>query len=103
MVADYSKKTQTDNSHLANATSAKFIHLDGGDLTPKDLPSSHRMLRVVVIAKGIAFTVRNGPRVIGNFATTTPEGTYEFGVYCENALRIDGISGSGSTLVVFDK
>lgn len=102
-MADFSKKTQTENSHLANGTSAKFIHLDGGDTNPKDLTSSHRLLRVVVIAKGVAFTVRNGSRVIGNFATTTPEGTYDFGVYCENPLRIDGISGTGSTLIAFDK
>lgn len=100
-MADFSKKTQTGNTHLANLTSAKFLHLDGGDTAAKDLTTSKRLMRVVVVAKGVAFTVRDGSRVIGNFATTTPEGTYDFGVYCENALRVDGISGTGSTLIAF--
>lgn len=101
-MADFSKKTQGDNKHLANATSARFVHLDGGNTTAIDLTGIHRILRVVVIAKGVAFTVRDGSRVIGNFATTTVEGTYNIGVYCENTPRIDGISGTGSALVTFD-
>lgn len=101
-MADYTKKTQTDNKHLSNLTSARYVHLDGGSTTAIDLPGARRLLRVEVLNKGVAFTIRNGSRVIGNFATTSPEGDYPIGVYCENALRIDGISGTGSTLIAFD-
>lgn len=101
-MADYTRKTQSENKHLANLTSARFVHLDGGTTTPITLTNVHRILRIEVFAKGVAFTIRNGTRVIGAITTTTPEGDYPVGVYCENVPVIDGISGTGSVLIAFD-
>lgn len=101
MAGDFSKKTQNDNSHLQNLTSSKYVYIDGTNTTPVDLTTARRVIRITVFAKGVAFTVRNGSRPIASIATTTPEGDLEAGVYCENGVRIDGISGTGSAIVVF--
>lgn len=102
-MADWKQKTQTDSSHLANQTSAQFVYIDGTIPKPLSGVKGCRALRVVIATKGVAFTVRNGSRTIANFATTSPEGTYHLGVYCENGLVVDGVSGAGSALLAFDR
>lgn len=103
MPGDWKAKTQSDNAALANQTSAQYVHIDGTK-TPVVVPTNaRRALRVVIATKGVAFTVRNGSRVIGNFGTATPEGTYNLGVYCENGIIVDGVSGTGSAMLAFEK
>lgn len=101
-MADWSKKTQEGDKHLANGTSARFAHFDGTVAKPFDTASPRRLLRVTIVTKGVGFTIHSGSRQVAVFATTSPEGTYNFGEYLENGLTIDGISGSGSVNVAFD-
>lgn len=102
MAGNFSKKTQEGNKHQANLTSAQFVHFDGTTAKPVDIANPRRLLRIIVCTKGVAFTVRSGSRQIGVFSTTSAEGTYNFGEYCENGLTIDGVSGTGSVNVALD-
>lgn len=103
MAADYGKKVQADNAHLSNMTSSKFVSFDGTTAKPYDSGIKPKRLgRIVIAAKGVAFTVRSGSRQIAVFATTSPEGTYNFGIYCENGLTIDGVSGTGSVVATIE-
>lgn len=102
-MADYGRKIQSDNKHLANLTSARHsIHIDGGNTAPITVRAgAGRLLRVVIFAKGLAFTIRDGTDVLAVIATTTVEGTYDVGVYVNTNININGISGTGSALIVF--
>lgn len=101
-MADWSKKTQSGDKHLANGTSARYVHIDGSVAKPFDRSTPARLLRVTIAAKGAAFTIRSGSRQVAVFTTASPEGTYHFGEYLENGLTIDGASGAGSVNVAFD-
>lgn len=100
-MADFSKKTQDDNKHLANGTTARWVHIDGSKPQVIVRPSAGRLLRVVIATAGVACTIRNGSEVIG-VVSTTAIGTLNFGVYCNNNITVDVASGSGSLAVVFD-
>lgn len=107
-MADYTKKTQTDNKHLSNLTSARFYHIDGGQASKVVRAGKGRLLSVTMNTKGLAFVVRDGivannGAVVANFATTSPEGTYDYGIYCPNGITVDNVSGSGSATLVFDE
>lgn len=101
-MSDFKKKAQSDNAHLSNQTSARFVHVDGGAalVTVVPLNTGCRLLRVILNTKGLSLNLRTGSRVIGVIGTAVPEGTYSHGVYCENGLQID-VGGSGSATVVF--
>lgn len=101
-MADYGKKVQSDNRHLANLTSARFVHIDGSAslVTPLASSSGGRLLRVINNTKGLSLNIRTGSRVIGTIGTGTPENTYWYGVYCENGIQID-VGGSGSATIVW--
>lgn len=105
-MADWTKRTQTDNKHLANITSSRYDHLDGSEgATGKILSATTkgcRILSVTVCTKGVAFTINSGSRIVGVFTATSVEGTYEFGEYLENGLQLKGVSGSGSVNISFD-
>jgi hypothetical protein len=101
MAGDYSKKTQTDNRHLANGTSARRVHIDGSTATVPVRSGAGRLLRVIINTKGLAFIVSDGSDVIANFATTSPEGTYNYGTYCNQSVKVTGVSGTGSATLVF--
>lgn len=107
-MADYTKKTQTDNKHLSNLTSARNYHIDGGQASKVVRSKAGRLIRIIVNSKGLAFIVRdgiianNGP-ILASFATTTIEGTYDYGTYCVNGITIDNVSGSGSATLIFDE
>lgn len=100
-MADYSKKTQGDNAHLANLTSARFVHIDGNTNPVPVRTGAGRLLRIIVNTKGLAFIVENGSEVIANFATTSVEGDYQYGVYCDSGIAVSSISGSGSATIVY--
>jgi hypothetical protein len=102
MAGNYSNKVQSDNKHLANQTSARFVHIDGAQalVTVEPATSGCRLLRVINNSKGLALNIRTGSRVIGTLATTTIEGTYSYGVYVPNGIQVD-VSGTGSATLVF--
>lgn len=100
-MADYKDKIQSENRHLGNLTSARFVHIDGGKTAVTVLPGDGRLHRIVINSKGLAFTVRNGTDIVANVATTTVEGTLNYGIYCANNINVNGISGTGSATLVF--
>lgn len=101
-MADYGKKTQSDNRHLANLTSARFAHIDGSSTSVPVVPSTSgcRLLRVVLNTNGATITLRSGSRVIGVIATDAPEQTFNYGVYCDSGLTVE-CSGAVDATVVF--
>lgn len=103
MAGDYSKKTQTDNKHLSNLTSARQYPIDGGKATDTIRPKCGRLMRVIISTKGLAFTINDGSKPLFVAATTTAEGTYDIGVYCDTNIKLAGCSGTGFALVAFDE
>lgn len=101
-MADYSKKTQADNRHLANGTSAKFVHVDGSKSQVVVRSTKGRLLRAVINTAGVNAVVRNGSDVIG-IISTTAVGTLNFGVYVHTNITVDVVSGSGSITFVHDE
>lgn len=103
-MADYGKRVQSDNQHLADLTSARYVHLDGSVATPQTvIPSTSggRLLRVILNTNGAALLLRSGSRVIGIIAADAPEGVFPYGVYCENGLIYEA-GGAVDATVVFD-
>lgn len=102
MAADYGKKVQGDNRHLANLTSARNVHIDGSSalVTVSPTGSGCRLLRVINNTKGLSLNLRTGSRVIGTIGTGSGEGTYGYGTYCENGIQID-VGGSGSATIIW--
>lgn len=107
MAADYTKKTQSDNKHLSNRTTARYYHIDGGQASKVIRTGKGRLIKIVVNTKGLAFTVRDGVTaqapLVAVYATTTPEGTYDYGILCANGISFDTLSGTGSATLVFDE
>lgn len=103
MATSYKNKTQSEDKHLANLTSARFVHIDGANalVSPIAVGSGGRLLRVVNSTKGLSLNIRTGSRVVGTIGTASPEGTYTYGVYCENGIQVD-VGGTGSATLVFD-
>jgi hypothetical protein len=101
-MADYSKKTQGIDRHLANLTSARYVHIDGSSalVTVLATTSGGRLLRVINSTKGLSLNLRSGSRVVGTIGTGSPEGTYNYGVYCENGIQVD-VGGTGSATLVY--
>lgn len=102
MAGNYQNKVQSENKHLANLTSARFVHIDGSSalVTVEPTTAGCRLLRVINNAKGLSLNIRTGTRVIGALATTTVEGTFDYGVYTPNGIQVD-VSGTGSATLVF--
>lgn len=99
-MADYSKKIQSDNKHLANGTSARFVHVDGSKSQVIVYPKACRLLRVVIGTAGTQLIIRDGSNVIGAVSTTAV-GTLNYGVYCNTNITVDVVTGSGSATFVF--
>lgn len=101
-MADYSKKVQADNKHLSNLTGAKFVYIDGSVTTPVTVvPSTSgcRLLRVILNTNGATLNIKSGSRQVATIATDAPEGTYNYGVYCENGLIYQASGAMDATLV----
>lgn len=102
-MANYTNKTQSDNQNLSNLTGAKFKRLDGSVTTPITIiPSTTggRLLRVILNTNGATVLLRTGSRVIAVIALDAPEGSFNYGVYCENGL-IAECGGVVDATVVF--
>lgn len=99
-MADYSKKTQADNRHLANQSSARFVHIDGSVTTLQTArASAGRLLRVILNTNGATLTLRNGTEVIGIIALDAPETTFNYGVYCNDSIKYQAGGAIDATLV----
>lgn len=101
-MADFSKKTQSDNSHLANGTSARFVHVDGSVTTPQTivaLGTGCRLLRVIINTVGGTLKLRTGSDVIAVLSATAGPGTFNYGVYCDNGLIFECSTTMDATIV----
>src|ERR1700746_1047997 len=99
-MADYGKKVQSDNKHLSNSTSARFVHVDGSKAQVVVRSGAGRLLRAVINTAGVNAIVRDGSTVIGNISTTMT-GTLIYGVYCNTSITVDVVSGTGSVTFVY--
>lgn len=94
-------RTNSDNRHLQNLTSASFVHLTAAvtGKVIKDKPG--RLLRVILNTNGGAVTVRNGSEVIGIIAADAPEATFDYGVYCNNSIKVD-VANTCDVTIIYD-
>lgn len=97
MAGNYSKKIQSDNKHLANQTSARYAHVASGTTTVR--ASAGRLLRVILNTNGSTVTLRDGSDVIGIIASDAPEGTFNYGVYCNNSIIAECGGNVDATIV----
>lgn len=97
-MGDFTKKTQSDNSHLANATTARFAYIDGSKPQVVVRPKAGRLLRIIINTVGLTLNVRNGTEIIAQLPATAI-GTFNYGVYCSNNITID-VGGSGGNATV---
>ncbi len=97
-------KIQSDNSHLANLTSGRFVHIDGSVTTPVTiLGGARRLSRVVLNTNGATLRLKNGAfEVVGVIASDAPENTFWYGVWCGNGIVYEA-SGALSATLVFDE
>lgn len=102
-MADYKKKTQSDNKHLSNLTTGRFVHIDGSVTTLQTARSTAgRLIKVVLNTNGSTLTLRNGTEVIGIIALDAPEQTFDYGVYCNDSIKYQAGGALDATLV-FDE
>lgn len=100
-MASFSKKTQSDNAHLANGTSARYIHPPvSSTTTARTTPG--RLLRVILNTNGGTVTLRDGSDVIGIIAADAPEGTFDYGVYCNSSIIVETGATVDCTVVYSD-
>lgn len=97
----FNAKTQGDNAHLGNLTGARFRHIDGSVTDPITVRSTAgRLLRVILNTNGATLTLKDGDsEVIGIIATDAPEGTYNFGVYCDTSIVVQASGALDATIV----
>lgn len=99
-MADFAKRTQSTNKNTQDLVGAKFVLIDGSAALVTVLTVGCRLIRVVNNTKGLSLNIRTGSRVIGSIGTAVPEGTFVYGLYCENGIQVDvGGSGGNATLV----
>lgn len=97
-MASYQKKTQSDNSHLGDLTSARYAHVPAS--TTKTVRSTAgRLIRVTLNTNGGTVTLRDGSDVIGIIASDAPEGTFHYGIYCNNSIICETGATSDVTVV----
>ena len=105
-MADFGRKTQSDNNHLANGTSARFVHIDSSSPAVNTIrATSGRLLRVILNQNGTTagqavLRIRNGSTVIAAIAGTASTGTYDYGIYCDTSIIVEP-SGTVDCTVVF--
>jgi ApbE superfamily uncharacterized protein (UPF0280 family) len=96
-------RTETDNKHLENLTSARFVHVPASQTDLVVRATAGRLLRVILNTNGGTVTLRNGDSdVIGIIALDAPEGTFNYGVYCSNGIQVDTGTVVDCTVVFSD-
>lgn len=104
-MADYSSKTQSDNLHLANGTTARFVHVDSNSPASVTVRSTKgRLLRVILNQNGnsagqAVLRIRNGSTVVASIAGTAATGTYEYGIYCDTSIIVEPSGTVDATIV----
>lgn len=101
-MADFKRKTKSDNGILNSLTGARYVHIDGSVTTLVSvLTTGCRLIRVVLNTNGATLDLKSGSRYIARIPNDAPEGDFDYGIYCE-----DGISyvagGAGSWTLIFD-
>lgn len=91
-------RIQGDNDHLSNLTSARWVHVPAST-TVTVRPSAGRLLKVVLNTNGGVVLLRNGSEVIGSIAADAPEGTYEYGIYCNTSIIVETGASCDVTVV----
>lgn len=96
-------RTSSDNTHLQNLTSARFVHVPASSTDYVVRSTAGRLLRVVLNTNGGTVTLRNGDSdVVGIIASDAPEGTFNYGVYCPNGIQVDTGATVDCTVVFSD-
>ena len=96
-------RTKSDNKHLENLTSARWVHIDGSVTTKQIVRATPgSLLRVILNTNGATITLRNGTEVIGIIATDSPEGQFPFGIYCGTDISYQCSGAVDATLVFSD-
>lgn len=99
-MADFTKRTKSDNTHLNYSTGATYAYVDGSVTTPVVVSATGvRLLRVILNTNGATLNIKNGSRQIATIATDAPEGTFNYGIYCENGLTYQASGALDATLV----
>ena len=97
----FTKKVQSSTKHLSNLTTARYSHVPAST-TRTVRSSAGRLLRVILNTNGGVVLLRNGSDVIASIAADAPEGTFDYGVFCDTSI----ICETGATCdvtVVFDE
>lgn len=98
-----STRTQGDNKHLQDSTSARFVHVPASSTGLVIRATAGRLLRVVLNTNGGTVTLKNGASdVIGIIALDAPEGTFNYGVFCPNGIIVDTGATVDCTVVFAD-
>jgi ApbE superfamily uncharacterized protein (UPF0280 family) len=96
-------RTQGDNQHLEDLTSAEFVHVTASETDKVIRSGASSLLRVILNTNGGTVTLRNGDSdVIGIIASDSPEGTFNYGIFCPNGIQVDTGSTVDCTIVVGD-
>lgn len=92
------KRLRGDNAHLQDSTSGKFLHVPASTTaTVKSIAG--RLLRVILNTNGGVVLIRNGSEVIGSIAADAAEGTFDYGVYCNDSIIVETGSTCDVTVV----
>jgi hypothetical protein len=96
-------RTSTDNSHLEDLTSARFVHVPASQSNYAVRATAGRLLRVILNTNGGTVTLKNGQSgVIGIIALDAPEGSFNYGVYCSSGIYVDTGATVDCTVVFSD-
>lgn len=97
-MADFGKKVQSDNKHLEDLANAKFLNVTAAGSYVVSAGACN-LGRVILNTNGGTVEVRSGSRPIGIIALDAPEGSFDYGVYCENGLTVDVVGTCDATIV----
>lgn len=102
-MADFKKRTQSDNKNLQDLVGAQFVLIDGSVALVTVVPQTTgaRLLHVVNNTKGLSLNIRTGSRVVGTIGTAVVEGDFPYYVYCENGIQVDVGGSAGNATLVF--
>lgn len=99
-MASTSKRAKGDNAHLQTLTSSRWEHVVAST-TKTILGQPGRLKSVVLNTNGGVVIVRNGSEVIASIAADAPEGTVEYGIYCNDSIVVE-TGATCDVTVVFD-
>jgi len=87
-MADYKQRTKSGDQNSQDVVGANFFHIDGSVTTPVTVKNgAGRLLRVHLNTNGSTLTLRNGnSEVVAVIASDAPEGSFPYGVYCNNSI-----------------